>query len=82
MEKREPILRASTGHLSEHALSVPVTYFLKMTTAGKGISPEQIEADVEFGVLPSGPSHEFIRAGRRRPSNSIYHVELCVNFKA
>lgn len=56
VEKREPVLRASTGHLSEQALSVPVTYFLKMTTAGKGISPEQIETDVEFGVLPSGPS--------------------------
>ena len=55
VEKRVPILSTSVGSLSEHALSVPVTYFLKMTSADQAISMENIDKDIEWGVMPSGP---------------------------
>lgn len=55
VEKRVPIISTSVGSLSEHALSVPVTYLLKMTSADQAISMENIDRDVEWGVMPSGP---------------------------
>lgn len=56
VEKRMPIISTSVGSLSEQALSMPVTYFLKMTSADRAISMENIDRDVEWGVMPSGPS--------------------------
>jgi hypothetical protein len=55
VEKRVPIISTSVGSLSEKALSVPVTYFLKMTSADQAISADNIDRDVEWGVMPSGP---------------------------
>jgi dynein heavy chain len=52
-EKRDPILCASTGVLPEKALSKSVIYFLKMKSGS--LTEEQLDHDLESGLLPSGP---------------------------
>lgn len=54
VEKRDPILCASTGILSEHALCKKMAYFLKMKPI-ESITEEQLDHDVESGIFPSGP---------------------------